>query len=41
MRNKLIAIIIMLIGLSLLSIGLIQGQYNSINPLYEQMILIP
>ena len=31
----------MLIGLSLLSIGLIQGQYNLINTLYEQMILIP
>ncbi|MFX1567921.1 MAG: hypothetical protein ACFFCV_06095 [Promethearchaeota archaeon] len=41
MRNKIIAIIIMLIGLSLLSIGLIQGQYNLINTLYERMILIP
>ena len=41
MRNKLVAIIILLIGLSILTIGIIQGQYNLINSIYEQMVLIP
>jgi len=41
MRNKLIAIIILLIGLSLLAIGIIQGQHLMLNSIYEQMALIP
>ena len=41
MRNKLIAIIILLIGLSLLAIGLLQGQHLLINSVYEQMAMIP
>ena len=41
MRNKLIAIIFLLIGLSLITIGIIQGQYNLINSIYEQMVAIP
>ena len=41
MRNKLIAIIILLIGLSLLAIGLIQGQNLILNSIYEQMAMIP
>ncbi len=41
MRNKLIAIIILLIGLSLLAIGIIQGQHLMLNSIYEQMVLIP
>ncbi len=41
MRNKLIAIVILLIALSLITIGVIQGQYNLINSTYEQMVLIP
>ena len=41
MRNKLIAIIILLIGLSLLAIGIIQGQHLMLNSIYELMVLIP
>jgi hypothetical protein len=41
MRNKLVAIIILLIGLSLIAIGIIQGQYNLTNSIYEQMVAIP
>jgi len=41
MRNKLIAIIILLIGLSLLVIGIVQGQHLILNSIYEQMVLIP
>ncbi len=41
MRNKLIAIIILLIGISLITIGVIQGQYSLINSIYEQMVAIP
>ena len=41
MRNKLIAIIILLIGLSLLAIGLLQGQHLILNSVYEQMAMIP
>ncbi|MFX1309532.1 MAG: hypothetical protein ACFE9M_12040 [Promethearchaeota archaeon] len=41
MRNKLIAIIILLIGLSLLAIGLILGQHLILNSVYEQMTMIP
>ncbi len=41
MRNKLIAIIILLIGLSLLVIGIVQGQILMLNSIYEQMASIP
>ncbi len=41
MRNKLIAIIILLIAISLISIGLIQNQHLLINSVYNEMILIP
>ncbi|MFX1389248.1 MAG: hypothetical protein ACFE9Z_04200 [Promethearchaeota archaeon] len=41
MRNKLIAIIILLIAISLISIGIIQGQHLLINSIYDQMVGIP
>ncbi|MBA7694619.1 hypothetical protein ES703_103232 [subsurface metagenome] len=41
MRNKIIAIFILLIGLSLLTIGIIQGQHFLINSLYDKMAVIP
>ncbi len=40
MRKKLIGLIIFIIALSLLTIGLINGDYLSINSLYEQMNFI-
>ena len=40
MRNKLIAIIILLVALSLIVIGIIQGQHLLINSIYEEMALI-
>ncbi len=40
MRNKLIAIIVLLLGLSLIVIGIIQGQHLLINSIYEEMALI-
>lgn len=41
MRNKIIAIFILLIGLSLLTIGIIQGQQFLIHSLYDKMVVIP
>jgi len=41
MRNKLIAILILLIGISLITIGIVEGQYNLISSFYEQMVAIP
>ena len=41
MRNKLVAMIILLIGLALLTIGIIEGQFNLINQIYNQMAVIP
>jgi len=41
MRNKIKSIIILLIALSLLTIGIIQGQNLLINDLYNKMILVP
>lgn len=41
MRNRLIAIIILLIGISLLTIGIIEGQFNLISNLYKKMAAIP
>jgi len=37
MRKTLIAFILILIALSLLTIGIIEGQYALINSLYSQM----
>lgn len=37
MRNKLIAMIILLIALSFLTIGIIDGQINLINAIYKEM----
>ncbi|MFW9969658.1 MAG: hypothetical protein ACFFDF_05605 [Candidatus Odinarchaeota archaeon] len=41
MRNKLVAIIILLIGLSLLVVGIIEGQNLILNSIYQQMVSIP
>lgn len=40
MRNKLIGLIIFLIGLSLLTIGIIEGQFNLISNIYDTMAKI-
>jgi hypothetical protein len=41
MRNKIITIIILLIALSLMTIGIIQGQHDIINIMYDKMAIIP
>ncbi|MHA2009371.1 MAG: hypothetical protein ACXABO_20115 [Promethearchaeota archaeon] len=41
MRNKIIGVIILLIALSLLTIGIAQGQHNLINVFYDTMSTIP
>ncbi|MFW9988202.1 MAG: hypothetical protein ACFFC3_06060 [Candidatus Odinarchaeota archaeon] len=41
MRNKIIAVILLLIGLSLLTIGIIQGQNLLIDVLYDKMAAVP
>ncbi len=41
MRNKIVAMIILLIGLSFLTIGIIDGQFSVINVIYNQMSGIP
>jgi hypothetical protein len=41
MRNKIIVIIILIIALSLLTIGIAQGQQNIIGILYDKMAKIP
>jgi len=41
MRNKIIGIIILIIALSLLTIGIAQGQHNIIEILYDKMAGIP
>jgi len=41
MRNKIIGIIILIIALSLLTIGIAQGQHNLINIFYDKMAGIP
>ncbi|MFX0163922.1 MAG: hypothetical protein ACFE9V_01240 [Candidatus Hodarchaeota archaeon] len=38
MRNKIITIIILIIALSLLTIGIAQGQHNLINSFYDKMV---
>jgi len=37
MRNKIIGIVILIIALSLLTIGIAQGQHNLIEVVYESM----
>ncbi|MHA1274939.1 MAG: hypothetical protein ACTSQS_16120 [Promethearchaeota archaeon] len=37
MRKKMVAIILLLIAISLLTIGIIQEQYTLINTFYKQM----
>lgn len=41
MRKKLIGFMILIIALSLLTIGLINSEYLTINTLYNQMNIIP
>jgi len=41
MRNKIITIIILLIAISLLTVGLIYRQQILIDQFYEQMAVIP
>ncbi|MEE9378462.1 MAG: hypothetical protein V3V33_10545 [Candidatus Lokiarchaeia archaeon] len=41
MRNKIKALIILLIGLSLLTIGIIQGQNLLLNSFYDKMAAVP
>ena len=41
MRNKIVAIIVLLLGLSLLCIGIIQRQFILLNSLYNEMVLVP
>ena len=41
MRNKIIGIIILLIAISLLALGIAQGQQDLINILYDKMVGIP
>jgi hypothetical protein len=41
MRNKIVAVIILLIAISLLALGIAQGQQNVINLFYDQMAAIP
>jgi len=41
MRNKIIGIIILLVAISLLALGIAQGQQNWINDYYDMMVAIP
>ncbi len=41
MRNKLIALIILLLGLSLFTLGIMEGHFALIRQSYEQMAVIP
>jgi hypothetical protein len=41
MRKKLIGFIILLLALSLFTLGIINSDYAIINAIYEQMSLIP
>jgi len=40
MRKKLIGLIILIIALSLLTVGLVNSDYLGINSLYEQMNIL-
>ena len=39
MRNKIIGIIILLVAISLLALGIAQGQQNLINDFYNRMLI--
>ncbi|MHA1805612.1 MAG: hypothetical protein ACTSU4_13930 [Promethearchaeota archaeon] len=41
MRNKMIGILLLLIALSLLTLGIIEEQYSTLNSLYEKMASVP
>lgn len=41
MRKKLIGFILVLLALSLLTIGIIEAQYSIIGKLYEEMAGVP
>lgn len=41
MRNKILSIILLIIAISLLTIGIAQGQHNIIKILYDKMAGIP
>ena len=41
MRNKIIGIIILLVAISLITLGIAQGQQNLINVFYDKMAGIP
>jgi hypothetical protein len=41
MRNKMIGVILLLIGLSILTLGIIAQQQDFINVLYNQMAMVP
>ncbi|MHA2400688.1 MAG: hypothetical protein ACXADU_17595 [Promethearchaeota archaeon] len=41
MRNKIIGIILLLIGLSIITLGIIAQQQDLINLLYSQMAAVP
>ncbi|MFX0040006.1 MAG: hypothetical protein ACFFCY_03605 [Promethearchaeota archaeon] len=40
MRNKIVAIIILLVALSLIVIGVIYGQNLQLNSIYENMVAV-
>jgi hypothetical protein len=41
MRNKIIGIIILFISLSLLALGIAQGQQNLISTFFDKMVVVP
>jgi len=41
MRNKIVGIIILFIALSLLALGIAQGQQNLISIFYDKMVVVP
>ncbi|MFX0041357.1 MAG: hypothetical protein ACFE8L_00465 [Candidatus Hodarchaeota archaeon] len=41
MRNKLIALLLLLLGLSLFTLGIMDSQFSLISQFYEQMAAIP
>jgi hypothetical protein len=41
MRNKMVAIIILLLAFSLLTLGIMQSQFGLISTFYEKMATIP
>jgi hypothetical protein len=41
MRKKLVGFIVLVVALSLLAIGLMNGEFLEINALYDQMNFLP